>query len=125
MIIGGVIMLTPPEAGSRYRSRMTASVSYERRRFPPEIIAHAGQWGLPNSTLHGVVFEILGFGARGLPIPALARDQRASEASTSAAARSPLSRAPCAVEKNSGEVASPAKNSLPSTGAASTARSPA
>jgi len=31
----------------------------------------------------------------------------------------PLSRAPCAVEKKFGEVASPAKNSRPSTGAAS------
>ena len=46
-------------------------------------------------------------------------------ANTSSAARSPQSRAPCAVEKKSGEVASPAKNGRPSTGAASTARSPA
>ena len=36
---------------------------------------------------------------------------------TSAAARSPVSWAPCAVEKNPGEVASPAKNRRPSTGA--------
>ena len=43
---------------------------------------------------------------------------------TSAAARSPVSWAPCAVEKNPGEVASPAKNRRPSTGAARTARSP-
>jgi hypothetical protein len=47
------------------------------------------------------------------------------DAITSAAARSPESRAPCAVEKKFGEVASPAKNSRPSTGAASTARIPA
>src|SRR5689334_23426139 len=44
---------------------------------------------------------------------------------TSLAARSPESLAPCAVEKKFGEVASPAKNSFPSTGAASTARLPA
>ena len=43
----------------------------------------------------------------------------------SPAARSPLSLAPCAVEKKFGEVASPAKNKRPSTGAASTARLPA
>src|ERR1700754_2890256 len=49
----------------------------------------------------------------------------ASEATTSPAALSPLSLAPCAVEKKFGEVASPAKNSRPSTGAASTARAPA
>src|SRR5256885_13655133 len=49
----------------------------------------------------------------------------ASEATTSPAARSPLSRAPCAVEKKFREVASPAKNRRPSTGVASTARSPA
>ena len=47
----------------------------------------------------------------------------ASEATASPAALSPQSRAPCAVEKNPGEVASPAKNNRPSTGAASTARS--
>ena len=46
-------------------------------------------------------------------------------ATTSPAARSPESLAPCAVEKKFGEVASPAKNNRPSTGAASTARSPA
>ena len=44
---------------------------------------------------------------------------------TSPAALSPQSLAPCAVEKKFGDVASPAKNNLPSTGAASTARSPA
>jgi hypothetical protein len=49
----------------------------------------------------------------------------ASEATTSPAALSPLSLAPCAVEKKFGEVASPAKNKRPSTGAASTARAPA
>src|ERR1700676_220060 len=43
----------------------------------------------------------------------------------SPAALSPLSRAPCAVEKKFGEVASPAKNKRPSTGEASTARAPA
>ena len=36
---------------------------------------------------------------------------------TSLAARSPESLAPCAVEKKFGEVASPAKNNRPSTGA--------
>jgi hypothetical protein len=41
---------------------------------------------------------------------------------TSPAALSPESRAPCAVVKKLSEVASPAKNNLPSTGAASTAR---
>src|SRR5579872_1041227 len=44
---------------------------------------------------------------------------------TSRAARIPESCAPWAVVKKSGEVASPAKNSRPSTGAASTARLPA
>jgi hypothetical protein len=44
---------------------------------------------------------------------------------TSFAALSPLSLAPCAVEKKFGEVASPAKNSRPLIGAASTARMPA
>jgi len=43
---------------------------------------------------------------------------------TSPAALTPLSWAPCAVEKKFGEVASPAKNSRPSTGAASAARLP-
>ena len=49
----------------------------------------------------------------------------ASEAKTSRAARSPVSLAPWAVEKKLGEVASPAKNSRPSTGAANTSRLPA
>jgi hypothetical protein len=44
---------------------------------------------------------------------------------TSFAALSPESFAPWAVEKKFGEVASPAKNRRPSTGAASTARIPA
>ncbi len=48
-----------------------------------------------------------------------------SEATTSPAALSPLSLAPCAVEKKFGEVASPAKNNRSSTGDASTARAPA
>jgi predicted DCC family thiol-disulfide oxidoreductase YuxK len=46
-------------------------------------------------------------------------------AMASRAARAPESLAPCAVEKKFGEVASPANNSRASTGAASTARSPA
>jgi hypothetical protein len=49
----------------------------------------------------------------------------ASAATASPAALSPESLAPCAVEKKFGEVASPAKNKRPSTGAASTARAPA
>src|SRR5712671_7898114 len=53
------------------------------------------------------------------------RQRLASASITSPAALSPLSLAPCAVEKKCGEVASPAKNSRPSTGAASAARSPA
>src|SRR3982074_2446680 len=53
------------------------------------------------------------------------RQLLASAFSISPAALSPLSLAPCAVEKKFGEVASPAKNSRPSTGAASPARSPA
>jgi hypothetical protein len=61
-------------------------------------------------------------------LPMTIGDQRFGNSAafiTSRAARSPLSRAPCAVEKKFGEVASPAKNSRPSTGAASAARSPA
>jgi hypothetical protein len=46
-------------------------------------------------------------------------------ASTSSAARKPLSQAPCTVEKKVGCVASPAKKSRSATGAASTARAPA
>ena len=49
----------------------------------------------------------------------------ASDANTSVAALSPLSLAPWAVVKKFGEVASPAKNRRPSTGAARVARSPA